>query len=381
VPAHGVDEPAAAATPASRSLAGAIVKRSVALIVMAVVLYLLAPGLISVFGSWQDLEQVSLWWFLAMIVAQTASFAFVSLFTRLVLPSAGVFGITCAQLAGHALSTVIPGGAATGGAVEYKMLVGAGAEPTAVGSAMTVQGVVLTAAVFVLPVFALPAVVLGAGAPGGLLQTAFLGFGVFLVLIAFGAALMVFDRPVRAVAALFTILARLVRRPVERDAFAARLLAERDGVRERLGRHWFAAVVYSVGKWLLEYLTLLLALKAVGAQPRPSLVLLAYTASAVLSMIPVTPGGLGFVEAGLAGTLALAGVSPGSAALATLSYRLVNYWLPLPVGLIAWVLYRRRHHQGSLDDEPLPAAPRPTLAAIRSIGPPPATGRRRRAGS
>jgi uncharacterized protein (TIRG00374 family) len=321
-----------------------IVMRAVMLAIMLVVLYLLLPGLISVFGSWHDLESVSPWWFVAMILAEAASFAFVSLFTRLVLPTASLFGISCAQLSGHALSTVVPGGAATGGAVEYKMLVGAGAEPTAVGSAMAVQGVVLTAAVFVLPVFALPAIILGAGAPDGLVQAAYLGFGVFVVLVAFGAAVMLSDRPVRATALVFAGLARVIRRPVDPGALTTRLLAERDGVRERLGRHWFTAVIYSVGKWLLEYLTLLLALAAVGAHPSPSLVLLAYAASAVLSMIPITPGGLGFVEAGLAGTLVLAGVPAGAAALATLAYRLVTYWLPLPVGLAAWIAYRWRHH-------------------------------------
>lgn len=315
------------------------------LVATCVVLYLLLPGLVAVFGSWHDLEHVSPLWFLVMVLAETASFAFVSLFTRLVLPSAGLFGITCAQLSGHALSTVVPGGAATGGTVEYKMLVGAGAEPTAVGSAMAVQGIVLTAAVFVLPVFALPAILFGAGAPDGLLQAAYLGFAVFVGLVVFGAGLMLSDRPVRAIAFVLTALAHLIRRHLDRRSFTAHLIAERDSVRGRLGEHWLTAVIYSVGKWLLEYFTLLLALAAVGAHPRPSLVLLAYTASAVLSMIPITPGGLGFVEAGLAGTLVLAGVPAGSAAVATLAYRLVTYWLPLPVGLTTWVLYRRRHHR------------------------------------
>ena len=57
---------------------------------------------------------------------------------------------------------------------------------------------------------------------------------------------------------------------------------------------------------------------------------------------PVTPGGLGFVEAGLTATLALAGVGAAAAILATLAYRLVSYWLPLPVGLAAYVAHRRR---------------------------------------
>jgi uncharacterized protein (TIRG00374 family) len=62
----------------------------------------------------------------------------------------------------------------------------------------------------------------------------------------------------------------------------------------------------------------------------------------VLGMIPITPGGLGFVEAGLTATLTLAGVSASDAVLATLAYRLVSYWLPLPAGLLAATLHRRR---------------------------------------
>ena len=56
----------------------------------------------------------------------------------------------------------------------------------------------------------------------------------------------------------------------------------------------------------------------------------------------MTPGGLGVVEAGLTATLALAGVSGGDAAVATLAYRLVSYWLMLPAGLVAWLVHRRR---------------------------------------
>ena len=66
-------------------------------------------------------------------------------------------------------------------------------------------------------------------------------------------------------------------------------------------------------------------------------------ASALLGMIPLTPGGLGFVEAGLTGLLVLTGISAGDAAAATLAYRLVSYWLPLPAGVVAWILARRRY--------------------------------------
>jgi uncharacterized protein (TIRG00374 family) len=66
-------------------------------------------------------------------------------------------------------------------------------------------------------------------------------------------------------------------------------------------------------------------------------------------MIPITPGGLGFVEAGLATTLVWAGLPAANATLATLAYRLVSYWLPLVVGAIAAVVYRMRFPDPSLD--------------------------------
>ena len=53
--------------------------------------------------------------------------------------------------------------------------------------------------------------------------------------------------------------------------------------------------------------------------------------------------GLGFVEAGLVGTLTVAGVASADALAATLLYRIVSYWLPLPAGGVAYVLFRRRY--------------------------------------
>ena len=80
-----------------------------------------------------------------------------------------------------------------------------------------------------------------------------------------------------------------------------------------------------------------------GAHPSPPLVLLAFCAASLLTLVPVTPGGLGFVEAGLTATLALCGVPPGDAVLATFAYRLFTYWLPMPLGLAAGVVHRRRY--------------------------------------
>jgi len=117
---------------------------------------------------------------------------------------------------------------------------------------------------------------------------------------------------------------------------------ERDLIKGVIGDRWWEALLYAAGNWLLDLGVLLAALASVGAHPRASLVLLAYVVAALLGMLPFTPGGVGFVEVGLVGTLQLAGVSPAQAVLATLAYRLVAFWLPIPAGIVAYVFYTRR---------------------------------------
>jgi len=72
-------------------------------------------------------------------------------------------------------------------------------------------------------------------------------------------------------------------------------------------------------------------------------VLLAYSAAGIVTLFPVTPGGLGIMEASLSGLLILAGVRVGDAFLATLAYRIASYWLPLLTGPPAYLLFRHRY--------------------------------------
>jgi uncharacterized protein (TIRG00374 family) len=122
-----------------------------------------------------------------------------------------------------------------------------------------------------------------------------------------------------------------------------RLLTERDTIRSVLGKNWWQAVLLTTGRLGFDFGCLLAALRATGSHPRPSLVLLAYAAANIITLVPITPGGLGLVEAGLGSMLILAGVHGGDAFLATLAYRLASYWLPLLAGPLAYLLYRHRY--------------------------------------
>jgi uncharacterized protein (TIRG00374 family) len=306
-------------------------------------LYLLWPSLTEVFTSWRSLFEMHPGWFAGAILAEAASFVAIWQLQRIALQTKSWHAVGTSQLAGNALGRVIPGGMAASGTLQYQMLIRAGLPSGRIASALASVSVLLFGTVLALPLLSLPAIIGGTPVAKGLAQAAYLGAGLFVFVLIGGVLVFVWDRPLKVVARAATwVLNQTLRRRNHFDGLADRLLHERDSLRVAFGERWKSAVVAAGGRWILDYLALVACLWAVGAEPNPSLVLLAFVAAAFLGMIPLTPGGLGFVEAGLTGLLALAGVSAGAAVVATLAYRLVSFWLPIPAGGLAYLMFRHR---------------------------------------
>jgi uncharacterized protein (TIRG00374 family) len=330
-------------------------RRIALLCVTAASLYLLFPSLVAVFSSWRSLRTLDWFWVQLMIIAELVSFVAVWQLQRIALQRRGWFAVATAQLSATAFGRIVPGGGATAGAFEVTLLGRTGAAPVRAGAALASASALQFAALLALPVLAVPAIVGGVPVDRGLAVAAYLGAAVLVLLLSTGAVAFLTNLPLVAVGeAVQWALNRTIRRRRPVHDLPAKLLVERAFVRSTIGARWAAAVCTAVAVPAFDYLALLCALHAVGAQARPSLVLLAYVAAALLGTIPLTPGGLGFVEAGLVGLLALAGVDAGPAVTATLAYRLVAFWLPIPIGGVAYLLFRHRYM-------PQPAAmPRPT---------------------
>ncbi|HXY92964.1 MAG TPA: lysylphosphatidylglycerol synthase transmembrane domain-containing protein [Acidimicrobiia bacterium] len=322
------------------------------LLVTAVSLYVVAPSLIATFGSLPQLDRVFPAWFVLIFVFEALAFVCIWELIRVALAARSWFDVACSQLAGNALSRALPGGAATGGALQIHMLQRAGFDAPTTTTALTAVGLLSTATLFVLPVVALPAILFGLAVSSELLRGAIFAGVTGVALLGGGSLLLTSDRLIRGVGhTIDWFVQRVLRRRPPAVSMADRLLESRNLVRASLSASWKIALPSSFGNQIFDFLALEASLLAVGARVNVVLVLLAYVAAAALAMIPITPGGLGFVEAGLTGVLALAGVSPEHAVLATLLYRLFSYWLPLPAGLVASILFGRRHPAG-----PEPAA-------------------------
>jgi uncharacterized protein (TIRG00374 family) len=313
------------------------------LAITGVSLYLVAPSVLDTLSSWRDIKKFAPAWLLVMLLAQTSAIASLWALQHTAIAVASWPAVVTSQLAGNAMAKVAPGGGAVGSALQYRMLVAARVPARPAVSGLTAANVLTLAVVLALPVLAIPALIRGS-VDRTLMEAAFAGLIVFVVLAAIGAVLLAMDGPLAWVGRTAQRIRNRLRRQSEPlHTLPERLLRERDRVLNTLGPRWKRALLATVGRWGFDYATLLAALASVGAHPRPGLVLLAFCAAQLLAQIPVTPGGLGFVEAGLTAMLALAGVGGGNAVLATFAYRLFSYWLPMPVGLGAWIWHRHRY--------------------------------------
>jgi uncharacterized protein (TIRG00374 family) len=322
--------------------------RIVTLLLGGVSLYLLAPKLISVLASWPQLKTLRPGVFALALLFESMSYLSLWSMQRIALRTTSWFAVGTTQLASGAIGSIVPGGAATAGAVAYRMLTRAGVRKDDVASGIAASTIAGTATVFAMPLLALPAILGGVAAPRGLITSAYVGVAGFVAVAVLSAAAFGWDAPLLIVGRAARWLIQRIKREAAED-LPERLIAQRDRMKQTFGRRWHVAVAGAVGKVGFDYVALVCCLAAVGARPHPSLVLLAYVGGALLALIPVTPGGLGFVEAGLTGLLTAAGVSAQEALVSTLAYRLASFWLPLPAGGIAYVLYQRRY--GSVSEE------------------------------
>jgi uncharacterized membrane protein YbhN (UPF0104 family) len=144
--------------------------RSIALLVTAIGVYVVAPSLVSLFDAWPSLGDVRPAWFVFLTLLEAASLACLWWLTRLSLrprgspapqPHVGWGDVIAAQLAGNAASRVLPGGGATGGVVQANLLVRSGEPVGSAASALGAIGLLTTGVLLCLPVLTVPALLIG----------------------------------------------------------------------------------------------------------------------------------------------------------------------------------------------------------------------------
>jgi putative heme transporter len=229
------------------------------------------------------------------------------------------------SLTGSAVANVLPLGGAAGIALNYKMTRRWGFSPAGFASFTVVSNLWDVLAKLVLPALLVPLVLTGLPVSPGL-EHVVLAAAVALPVVAALAGLLL-SRP--------RWTARLGRRVDQVRRVAAAVVAG------AWGRLSAGMAAYTVLLFLLLQSCLVVTHAAVPWE----VVLLAFCAERLATLVGLTPGGLGLVEVGLAGALLLApGADPAGVAAGVLVYRALTFGLEIPVGgvLLAGWTWRQR---------------------------------------
>jgi uncharacterized protein (TIRG00374 family) len=323
--------------------AGSTTKRSLRrlallLIAFLVLDHLVLPQLAGARRAVDVLNRVEPAWLVAGVVLEALSIAAFARLTWTLLPPTSrpsmptMVRITLSTLG---LSHVIPGGTAAGTSLGYRLLTNAGASGSEAAFAIASQGlgsaVVLNVLLWVGLVVSIPA-----RGFNPLYATAALLGGLLLAVVA-AAVVSATRGEDRVVALACRVAGRLPF--VDDDVLAGALRRVASQLRSLVGqpRLLLRATGWAAANWLLDMAALAVFLAAFGAHPPIDGLVVSYGVANVLAAIPITPGGLGVVEATLTAALVGFGLPRAQALVGVVSYRLANFWLPIPAGAAAYL--------------------------------------------
>src|ERR1019366_6890805 len=110
--------------------------------------YILMPALVHVMSSWPRLFTLEPWWLLVALLCESASFVCAMGLLRLVLRTKSWFAVMTAGLAGNGVTNTLPGGAAVGASVQYRMLAGTGIDTVQAAGGLAVSSIIGVAGLF-----------------------------------------------------------------------------------------------------------------------------------------------------------------------------------------------------------------------------------------
>jgi uncharacterized membrane protein YbhN (UPF0104 family) len=259
--------------------------------------------------------------------------------------------------ASTAISNTVPVGFAFGVGTTAAMFHSFGFSAGVITRGIALTGIWNNLVKLAMPALALGGLVLVRDAPAGLAVAAVLGAVVLLLVVGALVATLTHAGAGAALAAAAERLAvRINARRGPRD-WVARTERFRIDSLELLRHRWGALTVAAAASHVALFLLLLACLRAVGGgtQVHWVVVLAVFSVTRLVTLVPITPGALGVAELSYVAGLTATGVAPAAAAAGVLLVRFLTWFVPIPLGLVAWLLWRRGVGRGSATEHPEPA--------------------------
>ena len=300
--------------------------------------YLVVPELVGASKDLNLLGRVNPAWLAAGAILEGLSLFCYGLLTQAVLPpgahNPGLSRLFRIDLSAAAVAHVLPAGTLGSAGIGYRLFTAEGIKGNDAGVMMATKGLGSTVVLNVLLWLSLVVSIPLAGFHPIYVTVAVTGAVVLLAVAALALGItrgaQRASRILRAVGDKIPGLtgARLEQAVLDTAASLSAL------ARDRRVLAW--SLTWASLNWLLDAASLWCFIAAFGRLVNPFELFAAYGIANVAGALPVTPGGLGVVDSVTPLLLVSFGVTRSVATLGVLAWRLVNFWLPIPAGAIAY---------------------------------------------
>jgi uncharacterized protein (TIRG00374 family) len=314
-------------------------RRLLILLILALIVeYLVIPELVLASKDFYLLGRLNVGWMIAGLVVEAVSLFCYALLNRVLLPAKGrpslsrLFRI---DLSAAAIAHVIPAGTVGSAGLGYQLFTAEGIPGTDVGVMMATKGIGSTIVLNVLLWIALVISIPLSGFQPVYTTVAIVG-AVLLALV--GLVILGITRGEKL--AVRAVRAAGRRIPGVGADRLEQIVVQATASIRGLGRNrpvLIESLTWAALNWLLDAASLWCFIAAFGTFANPVGLFAAYGIANVIGAIPLTPGGLGVIDSVTPVLLIGFGLTRSVATLGVLSWRLVNFWLPIPAGAAAYV--------------------------------------------
>jgi len=328
-----------------------IISAVVGLIVMVLLIWFIGQNAGEYSKAFTELGSIDTFWKVMIGVASLINIAIYPLTAIAAIRSLSYLHASLSRQAGFTLSNIIPGGGAVAVATQYAVLAKYGVPQARAAAAVSADAIFTYLFTLGAPSIAVTLLVLEGRSTGGFVTTAMIGLTAVIISVILIVAVLRSESAARKIGSwaqkpLNAVLGKFKKKSPDVTAI---LVQFHDQASELIKTRWKALTITNVSAQMAPMLVLWAALEGLGVtHAELSLVELfaAFSVALVLTAFPITPGGLGTVDAALIALLIAFGVDSSTAVAADLLWRL-GWFLPqLLVGALAVAKYGWDRKQG-----------------------------------
>jgi putative heme transporter len=323
--------------------------------VQAAISLVLVGGIIwFVFGQFADLSSVwaAMRTLTGLEVIVLVAFAAWNLFTYWAVVRQATPGLTYPQAAvltqtTTAVSNALPAGGAIGVGLTYSILGSWGFSRSRTTLSVLVSGIWNNFVKLATPIVALAWLAVVSDTGSGSFVAAILGLvGLVAAIALFTMVLHSDDLAARigiVTQGWASALLRVFRKPPA-TGWDHAVVRFRGRVIGLVSHRWLPLTFWTIVGHLSLYLVLVVSLREMGVSEEEvsaAQILVAFAFARLLTAIPLTPGGVGVIELALISAITSAGGDDAETVAAVLIYRLLTYVLPIVIGVVTYVVWRR----------------------------------------